>query len=109
MKKYLTIAAGVIASATLMFAAAPVVATNIDVNIGVPAVVVQPQPVYVQPRPVYIRQQYENEWRERQVRAIEWRDYPENHGQEVSAAVHARNDARKNKGHKHHGKGKHGH
>lgn len=100
MKKYLNIAAaGFLAATTFMFAAAPVAAASIDINIGVPTVVTQP--VYVQPRPVYIQPQYENDWRERQLRAAEWRNNPNNHGQRVSAAAHARNDA------KHKGLGKH--
>lgn len=55
MKKYLTMSAGVLAGAALMFAAAPAMArVDVDLNIGVPGpVYVQPHPVYVQPRPVY--------------------------------------------------------
>jgi len=84
MKKYLTaVAAGLITGATLLLAAGPATAANVDINIGLPGVVVQPQPVYVQPRPVYIQQQYEHDWRERQLRAVEWRDNPKNHGKEV--------------------------
>lgn len=109
MKKYLTVAAGMIASAALMLAAAPGVAASIDINVGIPGVVFQPQPVYVQPRPVYIQPHYENDWRERQLRAVEWRDNPNNHGQAVSAAAHARNDARKKNRGQHHGEGKRGH
>jgi hypothetical protein len=109
MKKSLAVAAGWIASATLMLAAVPGFAAGIDINVFVPGVVVQPQPVYVQPRPVYILPQYEHDWRERQSRAIEWRDNPHNHGQVVSAAAHERNDARKQNHGKHHGKGKHKH
>lgn len=109
MKKYLTGAAALIAGATLMLAAMPAVAASVDVNIGVPRVYVQPQPVYVTPRPVYVQPQYERDWRERQVRAIEWRDNPNNHGHEVSAAAHARNDVRKSKHKKSHGKARHGH
>jgi hypothetical protein len=112
---YLAIVTSLMAGATLMLAAAPGVAASIDINIGVPVIAVQPQPVYVQPRPVYIEAQHEievqhdNDWRERQARAAEWRDNPRNHGQAVSASVHARNDARKGKHHKNNGKGKHGH
>ena len=62
MKKYLTIAAGLMASAALMMAASPAMAaTHVDVgvNIGIPGILpapvyVEPQPVYVQPQPVYI-------------------------------------------------------
>ena len=88
MKKYLIVAAGFIASASLMFAAVPGIAANVDVNIVVPGVVIQQRPDYVRP-------QYESDWRERQVRAIEWRDNPNRHGKMVSRAAHARNDARK--------------
>ncbi len=98
MKKYLTIAAGFLAGATLMFAAVPGVAANIDINVGIPGVIVQP------PRPLYVQPQYEIDWRERQVRAAEWRDNPKNHGQAVSAAAHERNAARKGKHKKHGGK-----
>ena len=98
MNKYFTrIAAGLITGATLMLAAAPALATSIDINIG------------VQPRPVYIQPQYEVDWRERRVRAAEWRANPNNHGHAVSVAAHARHDARKSKHKKHHGKKKHGH
>jgi hypothetical protein len=105
MKIYLTVTASLLAGATLMLATVPAVAANVDVNIGVPGVYVQPQPVYVQPRPVYIQPQYESDWRDRHVRAVEWRDNPRNHGQVVSANAHARNDIRKSKHkkHKHHG------
>lgn len=103
MKKTITvITAGLIASATLMLAG-PAAAASIDVHVGIPV------PVYVAPRPVYIQPQYENDWRERRVRASEWRAHPRNHGQAVSAAAHERNDHRKS--HKKHGRddGKHGH
>jgi hypothetical protein len=119
MKKYLTVTASLVAGAALMLAAIPAVAATIDVNVGIPGVIVQPQPVYVQPQPVYVQPrpayvlvEHENEWRERQVRAAAWRDNPTNHGQVVSAEVHARNDVRKSKRekhNKHHGEGKHGH
>jgi hypothetical protein len=109
MNKYLIVAAGLITGATLMLAAGPVVAASVDVTVVVPGVVAQPQPVYLQPRPIYIQPQYENDWRERQVRAIEWRDNPNNHGQMVSAAAHERNDERMENRGKHHRKGKHGH
>lgn len=69
MKKYLTIPAGLLASATLMMVASPAMAAHVDVgiNIGIPGVFaapvyVQPQPVYVQPQPVYIEQ--EHDWHE---------------------------------------------
>ena len=111
MKTYLTVTAGLLAGAALMLAAAPAAAATVDVTIGVPGVYVQPQPVYVQPqavyiqpRPVYIQPQYEGDWRDRHVRAIEWRDNPSNHGQVVSAEAHARNDMRKSRKHTHHGK-----
>jgi PXPV repeat-containing protein len=65
MKKYLTIAAGLMASAALMMAAGPAMAaTHVDVgiNIGIPCtfpapVYVQPQPVYVQPQLAYVQPQ----------------------------------------------------
>lgn len=59
MKKTLTVSAGILALATLMFTAAPAMArVDVGVNIGVPGpVYVQPQPVYVQPRPVYMQPQ----------------------------------------------------
>ncbi|WP_025917276.1 hypothetical protein [Herminiimonas sp. CN] len=102
MKKYLTIAASLIAGTTLMLAAVPGVAATVDINVVVPGVFVQPRPVYIQP-------QYENDWRERQLRALEWRDNPRNHGQAVSAAAHERNDARNAWRGKHHRKNKHDH
>jgi hypothetical protein len=103
---------GLIAVASLSFAAGSASAATVDINVGLPGVVaqpvyVQPQPVYVQPRPVYVQPQYENDWRERHVRAATWRDTPSNHGQVVSAAAHERNDMRKGKHKKHHGKNKH--
>ncbi len=68
MKKYFIMAAGSIASATLMMVAVPAAAGGVDVgiNIGLPGffpapvyvpsppVYVQPGPVYVQPEPVYV-------------------------------------------------------
>lgn len=107
MNKYLTaVATGLIAGATLMLTAGPANATSVDINIGVPGVIVQPQPVYVQPRPIYIQPQYESDWRERQVRAVEWRDNPRNHGQAVSEEAHERNYDRKH-GHRKHRGNKH--
>lgn len=102
MKKFHTIAAGLVAGATLMLAAGSGVAATVDIHVGIPG-------VYIQPRPVYIQPQYEIDWRERQMRAIEWRNNPDNHGQAISAAAHDRNDARKYKHgkSKHHGNGKH--
>lgn len=62
MNKSLTVGAGILAAATLLFAAAPAMArVDVDLNIGVPVygapapVYVQPQPVYVQPQPVYVQ------------------------------------------------------
>jgi hypothetical protein len=114
MKNHTNIAAGLFASAMLTVLAVPAGAATVDINIGVPAVAVQPQPVYVQPqtvyvapRPVYVQPQYEEDWRTRQARATAWRDNPANHGQVVSASAHARNDVRKSKHKKHHGKNKH--
>lgn len=82
MKKYLTIAAGLIASTALMMAASPALAhVDVDVNIGLPGVVVapepvyvQPRPVYVEPRPVYIPEEREHDWRERHLRARQWQE-----------------------------------
>lgn len=91
MKNYLGSAAGLIAAGLLL--AAPAMA-QVNVHVDIPGVYV-PAPVYVQPRPVYIQPEYENDWRERQQRAIEWRDNPQNHGQHVSAAAHERNNQRK--------------
>lgn len=105
MNKYFTIiAAGLITGSTLMLATAPAAAASVDINIGVPRVVTQPQTVYVQPRTVYVQPNYEQEWAERRVRATEWRANPGNHGQAVSAAAHARNDARKSSHKKRNGK-----
>lgn len=53
MKKYL-ISALLIAGTTLI--AAPAMArVDVDVNLGLPGLYVQPAPVYVQPSPVYVR------------------------------------------------------
>jgi hypothetical protein len=116
MKKSISVSAGLIACTTLLLAVSSAMAANVDINIGVPGVYVQPQPVYVQPhtvyvqpRPVYIQPQYENDWRERQLRAVEWRDNPRNHGQAVSAAAHERNDERKHWKNKHKEDKHHGH
>lgn len=108
MKNYLTVTASLLASATLMLAATSAIAASVDINIGTPGVIVQPRPVYVQPRTVFIQPNYEREWSERRVRAIEWRDNPSNHGQAVSASAHARNDARKNNKNKNYKKKKQG-
>lgn len=114
MKNYLTVAASLLAGATMMLAAAPALAASVDINIGVPGVVVQPRPVYVQPRTVYVQPRtvyvqpdYDREWSERRVRAIEWRDNPKNHGQAVSASAHARSDVSKSKKSGHKQKNKH--
>ncbi|MDO8301048.1 hypothetical protein [Lacisediminimonas sp.] len=98
MKTYHRIAAGLIAGAALILAAGPSAAAAIDVNVVLPG-------VYA-PRPVYVQPMYENDWRERQARALAWRDNPQNHGQVVSAAAHARNDDRKDGKSKGHGKNK---
>lgn len=81
MKKYLTIAAGLIAGAASMMVASPAMAGHVDVgiNIGVPGffappIYVEPQPVYVQPQPVYVQsrpvyvERERGEWRARQWR-----------------------------------------
>ena len=83
MKKYLTVAAGIMAGATLMMLTTPAMAGGVDVgvNIGLPGVYVQPRPVYVQPeavyvqtRPVYIQPEREQDWRERRLRARQWQE-----------------------------------
>lgn len=102
--KFVTLAERLIAGAALMIAIAPAMAAGVDINIGFPGVVVQERPVYIQP-------QYETDWRERQTRALQWRDNPKNHGHVVKAAAHAGKPDKKHK-HKHknhHGKAKHGH
>lgn len=70
-------------------AAASGMAANVDVHIGLPG-------YYVEPRPVYVQPQYENDWRERRVRANQWR--AEDH-----------HDHGNNKSHKKHKKQKHNH
>ena len=85
------IISGLLAGLALM-AAASGMAANVDVNIGLPG-------VYVEPRPVYIQPQYENDWRERRVRAEQWR--AEDH--------HDHDDNGNHKSHKKHKKHKHNH
>ncbi|MDB5796492.1 MAG: hypothetical protein JWP36_394 [Paucimonas sp.] len=99
MKNCRHILAGFIAGAALVLAAVPAVAASVDVNVMLPGAVVQP--VY-QPRPEYVHPRYESDWRERQARAQAWQSNPQNHGQQVSAAAHARNEDRAF--HKGHGK-----
>jgi hypothetical protein len=115
MKKYSTIAAGLIAGAALITVASPAMAGHVDVgvNIGVPGifsppvyvqpqpVYVQPQPVYVQPRPVYVQarpvyieREREHEWREREWHARQWRE---------------REERREHRGHDHERHEHHGH
>ncbi|MDO9419363.1 MAG: hypothetical protein Q7T66_01745 [Herminiimonas sp.] len=57
MNKTMTVSAGILAAAVLMFSAAPAMArVDVGVNIGVPGpVYYAPEPVYVQPRPVYVQ------------------------------------------------------
>lgn len=86
MKNYLVFTVGLCASATLLFAAVPAFASSVDIILNVPGVYAAPQAVYVEPRPVYVLPQYEQDWRQRQHRAIEWRDAPHNHWQAVSDA-----------------------
>jgi hypothetical protein len=88
MKKSLTIAAGLIASAALMMVASPSMAAHVDVgvNIGIPGVFpapvyvvpqpvyVQPPPIYVQPPPFYIQMEREREWHERHWQERHWQD-----------------------------------
>ncbi|GAC1328187.1 MAG: hypothetical protein NVSMB28_25030 [Collimonas sp.] len=78
----LIVAAGIMATATLMMLTAPAMAgVDVGVNIGLPGVYVQPRPVYVQPeavyvqtRPVYIQPEYEQDWHERHMRARQWQE-----------------------------------
>ena len=84
---------GLLAGLALM-AAAPGMAANVDVNIGLPG-------VYVEPRPVYVQPQYENDWRERRTRAEQWQaedhhDHGNHYGQHKSHKKHHDNK------HKHH-------
>lgn len=90
--KIIKVVSGLLAGLALM-AAGSGMAANVDVRIGVPG-------VYVEPRPVYVQPQYENDWRERRVRADQWRagDHHD-HG-------HDNHKHKPNK--KHHGK-KHNH
>lgn len=57
MNKSMTVSAGILAAAVMMFAATPAMArVDVGVHIGVPGpVYYAPQPVYVQPRPVYVQ------------------------------------------------------
>lgn len=57
MNKTMSVSAGILAAAVLMFSAAPAMArVDVGVNIGVPGpVYYAPEPVYVQPRPVYVQ------------------------------------------------------
>jgi hypothetical protein len=66
MKTTTKIVSGLLTGFALMMAAAPGIAANVDVNIGLPG-------FYAEPRPVYVRPEYENDWRERRVRADHWR------------------------------------
>lgn len=97
-----SLAERLIAGVALMLSMAPALAASVDVNIGFPGIVVEQRPVYVQP-------QYENDWRERQVRARQWRDNPINHGHMVNTAAPGRKMDKKHKHEKHRGKNKHGH
>lgn len=105
MKNHLIFTIALCASTTMLFAAIPALASSVDIILNVPGVYAAPPAVYVEPRPVYVLPQYEQDWRQRQRRAIEWRDAPRNHGQEVSAAVHERNDS---DAHQYQRKNKHG-
>lgn len=59
MKKYVHVAAMLMAGTTLLLSAVPAISANVDVdiNIGVPGVYIPPRPVYVQPQPVYVQPQ----------------------------------------------------
>jgi hypothetical protein len=74
MKTTTKIVSGLLTGFTLMMATASGIAANVDVNIGLPG-------FYAEPRPVYVRPEYENDWRERRVRADHWRaeDHHDNH------------------------------
>ena len=84
------IISGLLAGLTLM-ATATGMAASVDVNIGLPG-------FYLEPRPVYVQPQYENDWRERRVRAEQWR-----------AEDHHDHDHDNYKSHKKHKKNKHNH
>lgn len=87
MKKFLSFAAGILACAGLMLAAAPALArsdVSVGINIGVPGiygapVYVEPQPrvIYTQPRPLYIQggpMYYEEpQWEGREHRGRHWK------------------------------------
>jgi len=80
MKKNLSIAAGLIASAMLMSAASPAMAVDVGVSIAVPGVYIGVPSVYVQPRPVYVQPEREQDWRERNVRAHDWQERQSHEG-----------------------------
>lgn len=86
------IISGLLAGLALM-AAASGMAANVDVNIGLPG-------IYVEPRPVYVQPQYENDWRERRVRAEQWR--AEDHHDHDYDRHDNRKSHKKHKKHKHH-------
>jgi hypothetical protein len=93
--KITKIVSGLLAGLALM-AAASGMAANVDVHIGVPG-------VYVEPRPVYVQPQYENDWRERRVRANQWRaedrhDNGNHYGHQKPHKKHKKNKHN----HKHH-------
>ncbi len=114
MKKHLTIAAGLIASAALMMVASPAMAhVDVGVNIGIPGffpapVYVEPQPVYVQRQPEYIQSRpiyvegeggnawREHEWRERRSHARQWQERHEHDER------HRDGDRGDNRGGRHH-------
>lgn len=103
MKKIIAIlATGFLTSAISMLATAPAAAASVDINIGVPSVVVPQRPVYVHP-------QYESDWRERQARAAAWRSTAVKHPTVAVPATHGHVVHKKSKHKKHHGKhhGKH--
>lgn len=105
MRNRTKIGASLVAAALLL--SAPAMA-QVNINVDIPGVrlpqpvyvnpqpvYVAPQPVYVQPRPIYVPSQYEQDWRERQRRALEWRNNPQNHGHVVSMDAHERKEERK--------------
>ena len=99
MNKYSAHVASLFAGVMLMLAAIPGTAADVDVHVVLPGAVFQAQPVFKEVRPVYVQERYESDWRERRVRAIAWRDNPDNHGKAVSAV--ARKNGKNHKNHSH--------
>lgn len=89
MNKCLAAAAGLIVGSSLMLTTAPAMArVDVDLNIGVPGLYVQPAPIYVQPRPVYVRpqpvyMQPQPYWRGRHWQEHQWREQHDRDGDGV--------------------------